>query len=111
MCGSLDPLLDGLRLPSNRFDQILDSGRRYYEASYRMADAEREFNHYYGRAHDVFAHKFFVGGRRHGKSISDDRPITQVVDEHFRQRFEGDHHASDDFQDLYDFPGAFQSRT
>lgn len=65
-----------------------------------------------------YDHLIFIGGRGWGKTISsgvkwpvnppsDDRPITEVVDDHFRARFERSDSAPDVIQDLYDVPGAF----
>lgn len=71
------------------------------------------------QANRGYDHFIVISGRRWGKSRNhdlnvqwplelppDDRPLGEILDEHFRQRFERSERAPHDFQDLYDVPGA-----
>ena len=107
MCGEvLDVALNRLPagwsqlvLPDPQYPiQFVGWGRRWGKSRYTFDEARREFDEHYARVHDVFD-----GTEYHGNFEPDDRPIDEVVYDHFRARFERSDHAPEVNHRLYGF--------
>lgn len=92
----------------------LGSAQLLLDAQAESSRLSRDFDHYviisgrrWGKSRDPFNLQWpFDSTEHYGNFAPDDRPIAELVDEHFRARFERSDHAPKDFQGLYDVPGA-----